>query len=208
MRVSIARILSTIAHPVFVNLLCLYLLFSIFPPLSHGLPQRIQLFYISFIFISTGIIPLILVVVMRITGKIQSITLEDRKDRKLPYLLTISLYAFNIYTFIRTPTTHPLILGYLLTCMIIVSLVFFINFSNKISIHMATLGAMCGLVGCGAYVGFTDLRFILFLFIILSGLVATARLSLNAHTPSQLYAGFLLGFTCMFIIMMFSFTFA
>ncbi len=203
-----AQSLSTIAHPVFVNLLCLYLLFSIFPPLSHGLPQRIQLFYISFIFISTSLIPLILVLVMRITGKLESIQLDNRQDRKLPYILTVALYIFNIYNFVKSPTTHPLILGYLVACTLIVFLVFAINFRTKISIHMATLGALCGLIACGSYTGFNDLRWLLFLAILLSGLVGSARLSLGAHSPYQLYCGFFLGFISMFFILLISYTFA
>lgn len=203
-----ANFLSVVAHPVFVNLLCLYLLFFLYPPLKLGLPQRVQLFYISFIFISTGVVPILVVMVMRIMGKIQSIRMEDSEERKIPYLVTLSLYVFNFYNLYQSPTTHPIILRYLLACAIVLTLVMFINFLDKISIHLTTLGALVGLVAGLGFMGFADLRFILLLTILLSGAVASARLSLHAHVPRQLYAGFALGFAVMFLSMIFNFKFA
>jgi membrane-associated phospholipid phosphatase len=35
--------------------------------------------------------------------------------------------------------------------------------------------------------------------LLLSGLVGVARLQLNAHTPAQVYSGFLFGFTVVFL---------
>lgn len=201
MNKNLAKILSVIAHPVFINLLCLYLLFVLYPPLNHGLPIRIQLFYISFIFISTSIIPIILVLVMRVTGNIKSIQLESPEERKVPYFLTMALYIFNYFNFVQSPSTNPLILHYLLACCSIVLVVMVINFFNKISIHLATLGALVGLIASVGFMGFVDIRLLLILAILLSGIIGVARLTLNAHLPQQVYSGFLVGFTLMFLIM-------
>jgi hypothetical protein len=201
MNKGLANFISVLAHPVFINLLCLYLLFQLNPPLSHGMPERIQWFYITFIFISTSIIPLVLVVTMRLIGNIKSLTLRSKEERHLPYLITFSLYIFNYYNFFRTPTTHPLILGYLIACGAIVLGVLIINYFNKISIHMATLGAFCGMIAMIGFIGFLDLRGLLLGVIIFSGLVGSARVSLQAHYPQQIYSGFVLGFAFMFIIL-------
>jgi hypothetical protein len=199
-----ANFLSGIAHPIFINLLCLLALFSLFPQLAHGMPSRIHWFYISFIFISTSIIPVILVFVMRITGKINSLTLEKREERYLPYLITFILYFFNYYNFVKTPITHPLILQYLLACSAIVLAVFVINFFNKISIHMATLGALTGLLAVANFAASVDTRLLLIPVVLVSGLVASARYSLKAHQQQQLYLGYLLGFLLMFVILKFT----
>jgi len=203
MNKGLAKFLSVLSHPVFVNLLCLYLLFLLFPQLNHGMPTRIQLFFIAFIFISTSIIPIIIVLVMRITGKVKSITLESSEERKLPFLFTLALYVFNYYNFLKSPTTHPLILQYLLACAAIICAISIINFFNKISIHMATLGALCGLLATVGNIGFVDMRIVLVLAILFSSLIGSARLSLKAHVPQQIYAGFVLGFALMFVVMNF-----
>ncbi|MDZ4668953.1 MAG: hypothetical protein SGJ00_13890 [bacterium] len=203
-----ANFLSVIAHPVFINLLCLYLLFGLYPGLNHGLPQRVQLFYISFIFIATSLVPILVVLVMRIIGKIESITMANSEDRKFPYMVTLSMYIFSYYNFYQAPTTHPIILSYLLACAIVLAAVFFINIFDKISIHLTTLGALVGLLAGLGFMGFADLRYFVLLAILLSGAVATSRLSLNAHKPLQLYSGFFLGFFVMFLTMIFNFNFA
>lgn len=199
----LAKFLSVIAHPVFINLLCLYLLFLLFPSLSHGLPTRIQLFFISFIFISTSIIPILIVLAMRVLGKINSITLETNEERKLPYLVTLALYVFNYYNFLKSPTTDPIILQYLLACAAIIGSVAVINFFNKISIHMATLGALCGLLATVGFIGLMDIRIALILTVLFSGLIGSARISLKAHLPNQVYFGFVLGFILMFVVLNF-----
>jgi membrane-associated phospholipid phosphatase len=48
-----------------------------------------------------------------------------------------------------------------------------------------------------------DLRFISMCSILIAGFVGFARLKLNAHSPSQVYTGFLLGFLVEFLLMIF-----
>lgn len=203
----LAKGLSVIAHPVFINLLCLYILFDFFPQLSAGLPLKVQLFYVGFIFVLSSLVPLILVLAMRLTGKIESIHLQHKQERNLPYFFTLIMYVFIFFNFYKSASTSPFILSYLLACMLILFSVFIVNYFTKISIHLATLGAAAGLMASAGFFGFLDVRYLLILFIIFSGMVATARLSLNAHIPNQIYVGFCLGFVCMFLCMNMSYLF-
>jgi hypothetical protein len=70
------------------------------------------------------------------------------------------------------------------------------------------MGALCGLIAALAFKGFADFRLMLALGILASGWVASARLTLQAHLPNQLYLGFLLGFIFMFFILNLNFKFA
>ncbi|MBC7382107.1 MAG: hypothetical protein H7296_03825 [Bacteroidia bacterium] len=200
----LSHLFSVVFHPVFVNLLNLWLLFALFPPLSHGIPQKRQLFYISFIFISTSIIPLIMVFVLRFTSRINSVMLHQKKDRFIPYLITLLMYIFNYYNFYSYNSkysTHPLIISYVIACAAIVGLVMAINFFSKISIHTATLGALAGLITVAGRYSEIDIRLLLMLIFIISGCVASSRIFLNAHQNMQVYSGFLLGFLLMFFML-------
>jgi membrane-associated phospholipid phosphatase len=66
---------------------------------------------------------------------------------------------------------------------------------------MATLGALCGLVASSVWVAPIDIRWLLLFFILISGLVATARYSLGAHSIFQLYLGYVYGFFVMFVFL-------
>jgi hypothetical protein len=189
--------IAGIFHPVFVNLLSFWLLFKICPPLAFGIPVKMQQFMIFFVFASTGIIPVIMVVVLRITGRVKSFMLNSKEERNMPYLLTTLLYFFCFYNFYKL-NVNGIILNYLLACTIILLMVTLINRFYKISIHMAGMGALTGLIAVMTYYNSADIRYLLIVVLILSGLVATARMFAGAHTFWQLILGYLGGFLVMF----------
>lgn len=76
-----------------------------------------------------------------------------------------------------------------------------INIKWKISIHMVGIGAFIGtLFGLSTFL-MVDLRMSIITFLIIGGLLGSARLSLAAHRPSQIYAGFFVGFICEYLIL-------
>ena len=58
---------------------------------------------------------------------------------------------------------------------------------------MVGIGGMVGLFIALSFRFYVDVVWLLAIFLVLSGVVAWARLALNAHRPSQVYAGFLIG---------------
>ncbi len=201
MNQKLAQFISFIAHPIFINLLCLLLLFFFQPSLYFGLPFTIKVYYISYIFLLTSIIPALSVILLRFTGSIENIFLADKEDRIIPYIVTTSFYLFVYYNFRNNMLASSSLLAYLIACALIVFSVLLINFYSKISIHMATLGALCGLLASSSAIAPVDIRWILIVFILLSGLVGAARYQLKAHSTFQLYLGFLYGFFVMFIFL-------
>jgi membrane-associated phospholipid phosphatase len=72
-----------------------------------------------------------------------------------------------------------------------------INTKWKISIHMLGMGSVLGLL-IGMVMRFqASLMMAVVIVVLASGLVGYARLRLDAHTPGQVYAGFLLGIAVM-----------
>jgi hypothetical protein len=64
----------------------------------------------------------------------------------------------------------------------------------QISAHSVGIGGVVGIVaGIITKFGETDLVLVLAALIMLTGMVASARLRLNAHTPAQIGAGLMLG---------------
>jgi hypothetical protein len=196
----ISLFISTLFHPVFVNLLSLLLLFILFPQLQFAISDRMKVFYILFIFTTTGLLPVLTVMLMKLIGKVSSFLLNDREDRTVPYIITASVYLFDYY-FCSRIGSPVLLNAYLLACASIVVVVLIINLFNKISIHAASLGALLAVVVSAAYVAGMDIRLLLALIFVLSGLTASARLFAGAHMPHQLYTGLLLGFMVMLFLL-------
>ncbi|MCK5839539.1 MAG: hypothetical protein KAG99_06800, partial [Bacteroidales bacterium] len=87
------------------------------------------------------------------------------------------------------------------TLLVLFSLL--VNYISKISIHMVALGGLLG-----TFIGFSsllhqDIRIYMYLVILVSGITGTARLSLDAHSPAQVYAGFAMGVLVMMGLFLF-----
>ena len=200
MRKVTHNFISVIFHPAFVNLLNLFTLFFLFPQLHSGVPAKLKWFYLMFIFVSTSIIPIILVFVLKISGRIKTIMLYDREERRIPYLLTIFIYGFDYYNFTKISAT-PLVLNYLLACMAVLTIIFIVNYFYKISIHTATLGSFLALLMVNYINTGAELRPLIAITFVMIGLVSSARLFANSHNSSQVYLGLIVGFIPMFFIL-------
>jgi membrane-associated phospholipid phosphatase len=78
-----------------------------------------------------------------------------------------------------------------------------VNLKWKISAHMIGLGGVTGAITAISQKFSIDLLFVLLLLIFISGIVGWARLYLYAHKPSQVYTGFVVGFLCLFLLIIF-----
>jgi hypothetical protein len=81
------------------------------------------------------------------------------------------------------------------------ALAIIINLKWKISIHMIGIGALIGtFFGLSTFL-LVDLRISIIVFLLIAGLLGSARLTLGSHKPSQIYAGLVLGFLCEYFIL-------
>ena len=62
-------------------------------------------------------------------------------------------------------------------------------------------GGIAGLIAYIIYYLHVNLEIYLIIIVFIAGLTGTARISLNAHKPSEIYTGFLAGFAVMSIVM-------
>ena len=85
--------------------------------------------------------------------------------------------------------------AFILSSLIAILVTMLITLRYKISIHMVGAGGLVALIGFLAFYLKVDLQFYLVISLVLAGITGTARLILKAHTPDQVYTGFLTGFS-------------
>ncbi|MGB1247238.1 MAG: phosphatase PAP2 family protein [Chitinophagales bacterium] len=147
--------------------------------------------------------PLFSMLLMRALKIIDSIELEDRKMRFIPMIAvaTFWLLAFLMYmpngktVFSSNIVLSNMILG----SVIAVFLAFFFNALQKISFHTIGMGGLVGMLLQIIPTAKVNLVGFFIAAIILAGVVGSARLYLDAHTKSEVYGGFLIGFFAQFI---------
>lgn len=199
---KIARIISYVFHPLLMPLYAFILLFSTQAYFASSLSFQIKLIILSFILIFTFLFPSIFTFILFKTKTISSLHLEKREDRNIPFIFMIIFYYGSYYILKKTGIPVIFLLLMLASTMMVI-LVFFINLKFKISIHSLAMGAITGMLIGISYRFQIEMIISIFLAFIISGLVGFSRLALNAHQPSEVYYGYLLGFGCllgMFII--------
>ncbi len=181
---------SYVFHPLFIPLMgtLIYLAIS---PIHYSETQ--VLFLCLQVSLLTLFIPLAIYFWLKNLGKADSMMLENLAQRKIPLFLScILLYilAFKSITQVALPELHFFLLGGLLSNILTFLYLFM---KVKASIHQMGIAALtCFVMGLSAHYQ-VDLSYSIALLLLLNGLVASSRLTMQAHTFTELAIGFGLG---------------
>jgi membrane-associated phospholipid phosphatase len=132
-------------------------------------------------------------------GIISDLSLPKRSDRFAPYAVSILSFLFLIYYFYKLglPTWFLMMIGASIIVMLLATI---ITLWWKISAHMfGVAGLIGGVMSVCYFIEKTNPTYLFMTLFIIAGMVGTSRIILKRHTPAQVYAGFVLGFTVSFI---------
>lgn len=162
----------------------------------------IKLIILSITFIFTFLLPTINALVLLKLGRIKSLEMETLNERIIPYTSAALYYFALFYLFFNAEFPNIfkiLVLGAAFSILLTI----LISFKWKISAHTTGIGGIAGAAMGMIYRLQLDMLYILMLVIFISGIVGYARLKLNAHTPAQVYSGFVLGFLVELLLMVY-----
>ena len=195
----LAHIVSILFYPMLMPLYGI-LLFCV------GAKQLVPLLpslYIGLCIAGTAVItlfiPIFLLLFMWKRGQIDSLHINDAKQRTTPYIYTLICYGFWAY-FLRVTLQLPVFLLLVaIGSMVALLAVTIINHWWKISAHLTGIGGLLGGI-CSFGLSYAVLPFWPIIIVLLVALILMyARLYLDAHTPMQVVCGFILGLLSTFI---------
>ena len=193
MEKQIARVLSVVFYPLFIPTYAFAILLTMPAYFSALMPAQAKWMVLGLVFMTTCILPTLFFIVMIKSGMVSTTYLSKREDRTLPYIVSI-IFFYLTYYLLKRLQISPVYYYFMIGATLLNILVMGINFFWKISSHMASIGALAGMmVGLSYFLGSFYFSLIA-LSILMSGLTGFARLKLQAHTPAQIYSGFALGF--------------
>jgi membrane-associated phospholipid phosphatase len=198
----LARFFSVAFHPLLIPTLGMLLLFRMDAYILFAVPGQAKRFIMIIVFINTALAPALAVLLMKRTGLVKDMLLDERNERLFPLLVT-SLLFFLTYYLLRKVSLPSLIYYYMMGATLLVILCLLITFRWKISIHMMSLGGFTGFLIATSLFLRTDISWLIALVFLISGVVGAARLRLEAHTPMQVYAGYLAGIVVMIGLFLF-----
>lgn len=199
MRRIFSIIVSVLLQPLVAPSLVFGLVLFLVPE-ATSIPEAFKsnLFYL--IALSTLVIPMVTIFGLRFMGTLKSIHMAELKDRAIPFTVTSIYYILTVYFLYQKKELDPIlwqILGVITLAIVVLTMVTLIW---KMSAHMTGMGGVIAavLVMGLKFPNFQPL-YPLLGSMVLTGLVATVRLYLNAHKPIEIYVGLIFGFLICFL---------
>lgn len=194
-----ARTVSILFHPLIMPAAGLLVLLNSGTYLEFLTFQQKRAIFLI-LFLGTVILPLTLMPVIIMQRKIASVQMNHHRERVMPLFVTFIFYAFTWHMLARL-NTPSLVNMYAVTGAATVMACALVSFRWKISLHMTAQGALAGVFLALAFRFSLNLQLLLALIFLAGGLTGWARLTLNAHSPAQVYAGYLCGLAIAFFLM-------
>ena len=188
---KLAKIISFLFFPLFMSFYGLALLFSLRIFSVYPIRYILLNFLIAFIFCL--LLPTISFILLEKIGLISNFKMYKKEDRVLPLTLTSLSFLFCSYK-LYLYAMPMFIVDIAISTSIAILFVAIISHWWKISGHMTGVGALVSSILSVGLSTYTNTSFAFCCFILISGLVASARYYQKKHTFSQLAAGFVNGF--------------
>lgn len=196
---SIAHFFSYLLHPVFVPLYVIFFLIYIHPFAFVGFSPDEKIKTIFIVALNLVFFPLLSVLLLKALGFIESIYLRTQKDRIIPYIAS-GIFFFWAYTVFKEQHRYPSILTiYVFGIFLASSAALITNIYLKVSMHAIGMGGWLALFLLMSYNDGMMMSWPLALVILLTGIVCTARMLINAHQPKEIYIGLLIGILSQFV---------
>jgi len=188
---NLAKIISAIFHPLLMPVYGLAIIFSA-PTLLGYLPFQLKRLLLLIVLVNNVFLPVSLLPFFIHRHIISSWTINERKERTIPLVMTTILYAVTSYIIFRFPV--PFFLkSFIFSAFFLSVIVTVVNFWWKISLHSVGAGALAGVVLLLSFKMYTPLVWYFVSVIIAGGLVLSSRLILSVHNPQQVWIGFFTG---------------
>ena len=191
------KVISTILHPTILPTAGIFLYFIF---ITRPYEKNLQLIILSLVFTLTYIVPILLLFFLKNFGFIKNFQVSTIKERRIPIIFMILILYFLGNTIIQIPMIRNLGILFYGTSLSLISIYVLFSVKLKSSLHLVSMGNMFGFFLIMTNIYNLSILYIILLLIFLSGILASSRLYLKAHTPLELLIGFFLGFVCQFIL--------
>ena len=193
-----ARVISAIFTPFSIPFLAFLILF-LFSYLRI-MPIQYKLIVLGVVYCFTILMPTLTIFLFRKINGFSPEDLGERKRRFMPFLLTITSYVFCLVMMHRLNIPWYMT-GIILAALIMMVICIVVNLKWKLSEHMAGVGAIVGgLVSFSALFGYNPVWW-LCLFILIEGLLGTARIIFQHQTLGEVLVGFAVGLICSLLVL-------
>jgi hypothetical protein len=191
--IVVSRVASIIFHPLFMTIIVAVLLIAFLrPDFSRYSSKEFERRMVQ-LFLYTVVLPFAAIFTFKITGLISNARMHKPRDRVLPLIATLVFYFLAYELFVVRYRAAGLMQSLLLGSCCAISIVLFINFFYKVSVHTTAAAVLPGMCIILAVTGVNIPVPLLLLAISVALIVGAIRWALGSHTMGQILLGYIVG---------------
>ncbi len=187
---NILPIFSYLFHPIFIPILgsLFYIEYS-----ENYFAKDHYLLLLFQVVIITFLLPLSFFYLLKTIGKVDTIMLSDTSQRKMPLLLQLVLTAVLLQKSVTIDRFFELYF-FFLAGLISVLIAFVLLFAKvKASVHMIGISTLTFFIIGISLQNSLNLNYLIALLFLITGLIASSRLQMQAHSIKELFFGYCIG---------------
>lgn len=194
---SLAQVISYLTHPLFIPLLVTFLVLESIPEYMVAFKTISKRFAFDMLYFRVAIIsigfPVLTLLLAKALKFVSSVYMNTQRDRIIPYVAMITYYFWAFYTFLQEGRAPRFYTAFFLGIFLSVCISFISNNFIKTSMHTVGWGGVIGFLLSLMWGMHMNVTVPLVITFFIAAVVATARMVLDAHTPREIYLGFLIG---------------
>ena len=184
------KVISYVLHPLLFAFMGSFIYLYLTP--KHVVKEQ-EYIILFVVFVSTYIIPIILLALLKKVKLIDDYHLRSINERKFPVLFFIMLSFLIGRALIAIHIVDLLAFSFFGVAFALSFTYLLFNLKIKTSLHTLGIGGIIGFVMVMSYEYQLNFNAFLAGLFVVAGLIGASRLALNAHRPKEVYIGFVLG---------------
>lgn len=200
----VAQFFSYVFHPLFIPGYVTAFLLYVHPYAFAGFNEKLKLLRLISVVLLTAFFPAFSVFLLHRLGFANSIFLKTRKERIIPYIISMFFFFWIFYVSRNLQGSPSLYITFLLGLFISSIAALMANIYFKVSMHAIAMGGMVAFFVMLSMEGSFAMGIYVSMAWLVAGLVCTSRMIVSNHYPFEIYVGFFLGIFCEVIALIFT----
>ncbi len=183
---------SIVFHPVFIPVYVTFFLLYVHPNAFAGFSYEDKRQTLLIIVLNLVFFPLLSVLLLKALGFVNSIKLNTRKDRVIPYIAS-GIFFFWAYTVFKEQSHYPLLLtSFILGIFLASSAALLANIYLKVSMHAIGVGGLVAFMLVVLIEGI-QMPWLIAAAVLVTGIVCTSRFLISDHSGKEMILGLVIG---------------
>lgn len=198
----VANIISLVFHPIFVPIFGIFAIATFHLVVASKLHAQNEVFLLSMYCVLLSILPLFWVMFTLHKYSIKQLAAIALPERRTAAWVLCLVYGLEFW-FLGNYFFHSFLRLFVLALCMSSGVLAMLSSFKKVSFHVFGWAGLLVLISVLGSKNSPMFIFLILLVLVVTGLVASARLTLKAHTKQEVYLGFITGLLCNIAVYLF-----